>query len=118
MFSIILKHVIGEVAINTFFDKLTENFHKPLLVKALRDAAIIYQPYIKQMRIIQDDIGYFERRRYDANARVEGSGDRYTDIANRLKEAESSFYQHITFSELAEENIQKNTSRTIPTCFL
>lgn len=115
MFSIILKHVIGEVAINTFFDKVASNFRKPTLEAIFKDAGIVFTPYIARMREMSKDIQYFERMRDEANARTPGSGDRYANMTEQLKEAHGVYYKYVTLEELGSFRIDSSTNmKTTP----
>lgn len=100
MIDILLKHVIGEVAINTLFDKINDNFIKPKLESLLRDSVVILSPYTTQMKDMQEDIKYFERMRDNADSRSTGSGNRYDNMINSLKDAEGIYYRYITVREL------------------
>ena len=101
MINILLKHVITELALNTLFERLSENFET---IEPDNMATVIYvKNKFKMLDNISKDIRYFMSKRDKSHPDYY---ERYNEMINKLEDAES-LYRYVTFKEIAEQNVQK-----------
>ena len=118
MFRILVKYVVGEIAINTMFQMAVNNFIKPKLENLLKECEITKCPYnisIKggdfNLSNISDDIKYFERQR-EKEVERGACTSRYDNMIKTLKDAEGA-YRYITVESLSKEEAEKHVKQCV-----